>query len=310
MQKIKSFVVKDENGQRHLFRRNSAKIPAAPSAPAPLTATIPHDELITPINDQVLLDQRDQLVHIDEPTLMREREADLFVQGTAMEPIMSIPVQEPQTTLLMKEPTVYEQIEKPIVVQWVHFTFYELVRDTHFFRERIHPVVKEEIMPVIYREREQMDVKQITQLLHETEIKPTIIEQVRRLKCHVLLSKCRTERTPRRGQRGRRRESRHRGKHHPSLYLHRWGSEIWGRPWAHHQPDDQAHHHRRGEFPAKISFLELTRCRSSPYWRETSSPPYSYNKFSPSTRRYRIFSNFSTTFPRIFWRETDHMYRL
>lgn len=45
------------------------------------------------------------------------------------------------------------------------------------FRERIHPVMKEEIQPVIYREREQLDVKQVTQMMHETQIQPTIIQQ-------------------------------------------------------------------------------------------------------------------------------------
>jgi len=37
--------------------------------------------------------------------------------------------------------------------------------------------MKEEIQPVIYREREQLDVKQVTQMMHETQIQPTIIQQ-------------------------------------------------------------------------------------------------------------------------------------
>jgi hypothetical protein len=44
-------------------------------------------------------------------------------------------------------------------------------------QERIHPIQKEEIQPVIHREREQLDVKQITEMLHETKINPTLVEQ-------------------------------------------------------------------------------------------------------------------------------------
>jgi len=65
-----------------------------------------------------------------------------------------------QTGLVRAEPTVIETIQKDVVVH-----------------ERIHPVQKEEIQPVIYREREQLDVKQVTQLLHETQIQPTLVQQ-------------------------------------------------------------------------------------------------------------------------------------
>jgi hypothetical protein len=57
-------------------------------------------------------------------------------------------------------PTVIETIQKDVVVQ-----------------ERIHPVMKEEIQPVIYREREQLDVRQVTQMMHETQIQPTLVQQ-------------------------------------------------------------------------------------------------------------------------------------
>jgi hypothetical protein len=43
--------------------------------------------------------------------------------------------------------------------------------------EHIHALEKEEIQPVIHREREQMEVKQITQQLHETQIQPTLVQQ-------------------------------------------------------------------------------------------------------------------------------------
>jgi len=60
----------------------------------------------------------------------------------------------------VRAPVVMETIQKDVVV-----------------REHIHPVQKEEIQPIIYREREQLDVKQVTQMMHETQIQPTIIQQ-------------------------------------------------------------------------------------------------------------------------------------
>jgi len=59
--------------------------------------------------------------------------------------------------------------EAPVQVQ--------LVQKDVVVHEHIHPVEKEEIQPVIYREREQLDVKQITQQLHETQIQPTLVQQ-------------------------------------------------------------------------------------------------------------------------------------
>ncbi|PRP83904.1 hypothetical protein PROFUN_08841 [Planoprotostelium fungivorum] len=53
----------------------------------------------------------------------------------------------------------------------------EVIQKEVVVHEHIHPVQKEEIQPVIYREREQLDVKQVTERLHETEIKPTLVQQ-------------------------------------------------------------------------------------------------------------------------------------
>lgn len=53
----------------------------------------------------------------------------------------------------------------------------ETIQKEQVVREHIHPVVKEEIQPVVYREREQTDVKQVTQMLHETQIQPTRVEE-------------------------------------------------------------------------------------------------------------------------------------
>eukprot|EP01117_Protostelium_nocturnum_P018424 TRINITY_DN76_c0_g2_i1.p1 TRINITY_DN76_c0_g2~~TRINITY_DN76_c0_g2_i1.p1 ORF type:complete len:221 (-),score=85.75 TRINITY_DN76_c0_g2_i1:76-663(-) len=67
---------------------------------------------------------------------------------------------EKKVEVLLKEPTKVEVIQKETVVH-----------------EHIHPVEKEEIQPVIYREREQLEVKQVTENLHETEVKPTLVQQ-------------------------------------------------------------------------------------------------------------------------------------
>jgi len=53
----------------------------------------------------------------------------------------------------------------------------EVIQKDVVVHERIHPVQKEEIQPVIYREREQLDVKQVTQMMHETQIQPTLVQR-------------------------------------------------------------------------------------------------------------------------------------
>jgi hypothetical protein len=57
------------------------------------------------------------------------------------------------------EPAVVQVVEKDVVVH-----------------EHIHTLEKEEIQPIIHREREQLDIKQVTQQLHETQIQPTLIQ--------------------------------------------------------------------------------------------------------------------------------------
>ncbi|PRP89389.1 hypothetical protein PROFUN_01252 [Planoprotostelium fungivorum] len=62
---------------------------------------------------------------------------------------------------IIEAPNVdYEKIEKGVVVQ-----------------EIVHPTEQIEIQPIIHREREQLDVKQITEHLHETRIQPTNVEE-------------------------------------------------------------------------------------------------------------------------------------
>jgi hypothetical protein len=43
--------------------------------------------------------------------------------------------------------------------------------------EHVHTLEKEEIQPIIHREREQLDVHQVTQQLHETQIQPTLVQR-------------------------------------------------------------------------------------------------------------------------------------
>lgn len=57
------------------------------------------------------------------------------------------------------DPVVIETIEKDVVVH-----------------ERIHPIEKAEVQPIIYRERELMEVRQITEPLHETRLEPTVLK--------------------------------------------------------------------------------------------------------------------------------------
>ncbi|PRP82085.1 hypothetical protein PROFUN_03775 [Planoprotostelium fungivorum] len=74
--------------------------------------------------------------------------------------VKKVEIVEPAVATTTVEPLNIKHVEKDVVVH-----------------EHIHPVEKEEIQPVIFREREQMEVKQITERLHETEIQPTLIEK-------------------------------------------------------------------------------------------------------------------------------------
>jgi len=49
---------------------------------------------------------------------------------------------------------------------------------TPVLREHVYPLEKEEIQPIIYREREQIEIHQVTQQLKEVIVNPTIITQV------------------------------------------------------------------------------------------------------------------------------------
>jgi len=75
-------------------------------------------------------------------------------------PVMQTPVETVVEATNVTRQTELQRIEKELVV-----------------REHIHNLAKEEIQPIIHREREQTNVKQITQLLHETEVKPIIVQE-------------------------------------------------------------------------------------------------------------------------------------
>ncbi|PRP80028.1 Liver stage antigen 3 precursor [Planoprotostelium fungivorum] len=139
LQKIKSLVHKDKKSVHHENEQQPIQ---------PLTHELEAEQLsregdlFTPVMKTVEA----------EPVFLRRE--------TTAEAATVLPVREVEATILSKEPTTYEKVEKPTVIV-----------------EHIHPVEKEEIQPVIYREREQLDVMQVTQLLHETEIRPTIVER-------------------------------------------------------------------------------------------------------------------------------------
>lgn len=133
----------------------------APVAPVqPLSAPVQS----APAPSAALLNQqKGHLVHLDGERVL---ESNLTSQP-------SVPLQNagsssafydqglaPSAVLRTTENPVVQVVEKNVVVH-----------------EHIHPVEKEEIQPIIYREREQMDIKQITQQLHETQIQPTLIQQ-------------------------------------------------------------------------------------------------------------------------------------
>ncbi|PRP87100.1 Pf11-1 protein [Planoprotostelium fungivorum] len=107
-----------------------------------LSQAVPAVELVQrrDVHDELLLKKEEVLVPVDVKTV------------EVVEPAVA-------TTTLV-EPLNVKHVEKDVVVH-----------------EHIHPVEKEEIQPIIYREREQMEVKQVTERLHETEIQPTLVEK-------------------------------------------------------------------------------------------------------------------------------------
>jgi len=56
-------------------------------------------------------------------------------------------------------------------------TTYQTVQRDVVVKENIHPIEKEEIQPVIFREREQLEVKQITEQLFETNVQDVVYRQ-------------------------------------------------------------------------------------------------------------------------------------
>jgi len=66
----------------------------------------------------------------------------------------------PQTTYVTAPQTVVEHVERPAVVQ-----------------EVIRPGVREEIQPVIHRDREQLEIREEIQPIYEQAVQPTVMEQ-------------------------------------------------------------------------------------------------------------------------------------
>ncbi|PRP74415.1 hypothetical protein PROFUN_06544 [Planoprotostelium fungivorum] len=154
MGKIKSAFVDDNGNRRHLLPRH--RIPSPP--PQPASSSSSNYLLSSPMTGDQFSNQRLSLKPTQELMSERQFPSTLYEDPSALVgPTLLVEKERPHSMTF--EPVNYETVEKPIVIQ-----------------EKIHPMEKEEIQPVIYREREQLDVKQITQLLHETEIKPTTVE--------------------------------------------------------------------------------------------------------------------------------------
>ncbi|PRP80475.1 hypothetical protein PROFUN_11697 [Planoprotostelium fungivorum] len=131
----------------------------APTAVAPVAHHNPLDRNHDGRVDMNDLSGRRMSQGYEVNSLSQGYEVNSLSQGYEMN--QGVYVQSAQRASITRaEPTIIETIQKDVVIQ-----------------ERIHPVEKEEIQPIIYREREQLDVKQVTQMLHETQIEPTIIQQ-------------------------------------------------------------------------------------------------------------------------------------
>jgi len=96
----------------------------------------------------------------DSPILIMESNSKRRPLAAVTAASISTPSKRENRRSIILADTIVEKVEKNLVIQ-----------------ERIHPIEKEEIQPVIFREREQTEVKQVTQLLHETEVRPTLIHQ-------------------------------------------------------------------------------------------------------------------------------------
>jgi len=160
MQKVKSTFFDANGNRKHLLKRH--RVPQAPQAPV---AALTHELPAEPITGNVLMEQKEVLAPVSAPEYNLNQtfnhnvdysfSSGQYNNGTTISSSTFT-----TTSFARQEPVILERVERDVVVQ-----------------ERIHPVEKEEIQPIIYREREQLDVKQITQMLHETEIRPTVLEQ-------------------------------------------------------------------------------------------------------------------------------------
>jgi len=158
MQKIKNMLHhnKEDNSNKHhggLFHRHHETETVAPLATAAPTQAVPATELLAKqdMHDELLL-RKDEVV----APVQLQKSVDLLGSG---ELTTKIELAEANTTVL-REPALLERVDKEVVVH-----------------EHVHPVEKEEIQPIIHREREQLEVHQVTERLHETEIAPTMVEQ-------------------------------------------------------------------------------------------------------------------------------------
>jgi hypothetical protein len=126
------------------------------SGPAPLATVSAPLKPVEPITADKLALAKQTLAPTTATT-----EAPLATSSTSSTLILEEPIaQLTEEKLVIAEPVNLETIEKDVVVH-----------------EHIHPIQKEEIQPVIFREREQLEIKQVTENLHETQVEPTLVEQ-------------------------------------------------------------------------------------------------------------------------------------
>ncbi|PRP77611.1 tubulin binding protein [Planoprotostelium fungivorum] len=140
---------------KNLLHRHHEEPHHAPAHTTHTHAPLAHVEPVPVVEVIAKKDMHDDL--LVKKTEVVER--DLLDVSRPAE-VTHVELMEATTATVRAEPVNVQHLEKEVVVH-----------------EHIHPVEKEEIQPIIHREREQMEVKQITERLHETEIAPTLVEK-------------------------------------------------------------------------------------------------------------------------------------
>ncbi|PRP78936.1 hypothetical protein PROFUN_13230 [Planoprotostelium fungivorum] len=140
---------------RHLFQRRHASHETAPSMPEGYQPAVYGPKPTLPFYPDPIQPQLQPEVHV----------APAIPSRIVSEESKTVSTRGPSSELL---PATHVTCEREV----------QLVEKPTVVREHIHNVEKEEIQPIIHREVEQTEVHQITQKLHETEVKPTIVQHL------------------------------------------------------------------------------------------------------------------------------------